>query len=194
MANNAQSDPKRWDGPIPWEPDSKSVGPAIMAWYALHGVPESGPAEAADTIAWAAGTIAAKLGAFGPGVANPLSPSQAGVAIREAEMLLGFIAEIFDRFRAPLDDEAAFAFKAELKRPRGRPALNDVVPRSLKWWSVAQEVEALIAAGARQKCAVATVAQRLKLKESVVAGWCRDRRKALKASGVGSGDSENSAN
>lgn len=178
--------------PGDFEPDPQTAGPAIMAWYALHDVLKGDPAE---VVAWAADVLAARLGAFGPGVANPLTPGKASVAIKEAKWLLEMIAEIFRRSELPADDEAALAFKVELKRRRGRPsAQSPLLPQSLAWWGVAREVEALIAAGDMQKVAVGKVAKRLGLKDAVVAGWCRDRRKAMERSKERFGDTENSAN
>lgn len=192
MADESQSDASRWDGSVQAMPDPQAVGPANMAWYALHGALEGGPGEAGDTIAWAAGLIAGRLGAFGPGTVNPLSPAKARIAIREAQLLLGYVAEIFDRQRTPVDGEAAFAFKAELKRQRGRPAKSAILPRSLAWWGVACEVEALMNANPKlmQKVAVGQVASRLGLKDAVVAGWCRERRKCLERSSWLAGDAD----
>lgn len=171
-----------WEGPKPSEPDSEAVGPAIMAWYALHDGLAGGPEEAADTVAWAADVIAGKLGAFGPGVVNPLTPGQARVAIREAQLLLEYIAEIFGRWRVPVKDDVTFPFKAELKRQRGRPAPSQIHPESLAWWFVARDVQSLIDGGLLQKQAVGQVAKQLGLKDAVVARWCRERRKALEQS------------
>ena len=192
MADAFQSDPSRWDGPVGGDPDPQIIGPALTAWYALHGEFAGDPAE---ILAWAADVIAGKLGAFGPKVANPLTARQASVAIDEAKLLLEFVAAIFGRSELPADDEAAFAFKAELKRRRGRPVkTGKLSPRLLGWWSVAREVEALMAAGEMQKVAVGKVAKRLGLKDAVVAGWCRERRKSLDRSKERFGDMENSAN
>jgi hypothetical protein len=174
-----------------FEPDPDAVGPAIMAWYALHDALKGDPAE---IVAWAADAIATRLGAFGSGVANPLTPGQASVAIGDARLLLGMIAEIFGRSELPADDEAALAFQAELKRRRGRPAQSQLMPQSLAWWGHAKEVEALIEVGDMQKVAVGKVATRLGLKDAVVAGWCRDRRKALEQWERRFGDMDKSAN
>lgn len=192
MADAAKADPSRWDGPIPSGPDSATIGPAMTAWYALHGEFDGDPAE---ILAWAADAIAGKLGAFGPRVANPLTPGQISVAIDEAKLLLGMVAEIFGRSELPDDDEAALAFKAELKRRRGRPIkTGKFSPRRLGWWNVAREVEALMAAGEMQKVAVGNVAGRLGLSDSVVARWCRERRKSMERSRRLSGDFDNSGN
>lgn len=181
MADDSQADPSRWDGPVPDNPDPQIIGPVMTAWYALHGEIEGDPAE---ILAYAADVIADRLGAFGPGVANPLSAGQASFAIKDAKMLLGMVAEIFGLSDLPADDEARFEFKAELKRRRGRPITkgSKLGSRSLAWWGVAREVEALIAAGDMQKVAVGKVAGRLGLKDAVVAGWCRKRRKMLERS------------
>ncbi len=149
-----------------------------MAWYAMHDALGGDPAE---MLAWAADTIAAKLGAFGRGVANPLPSDQAEIAVKEAQWLLGMIAEIFGRCDLPPDDEARLAFKATLTRVR-RGALNKanpVLPQSLAWWGHAAEVESLMAGGLIQKKAVGEIAERLNVKDAVVAQWVRDRRKAL---------------
>lgn len=178
VPDDAQADPRLWDGPSGREPDPKEIGPALTAWYALHGELSGDPAK---TLAWAAEVIAAQLDAFGEGVLNPLPPKRASVAIDDAKMLLEFIAEIFDSNEAPSEDETAFAFKAELKRRRGRPVrAGKFSPRSLGWWSVALEVEALVKAGKMQKVAVGEVAKRLGLKDTVVAGWVRQRRELRK--------------
>lgn len=197
MAEDFPADPDCWDGPIPREPDPEAVGPAIVAWYALHDALHGGPVEAADTVAWAADVIAGKLGAFGSGVANPLSPRQASIAIKDAKMLLGMIAEIFGQSELPADDEAALVFKATLTRRggAGRPGKTGKLgSQSLGWWGVAREVESLMAAGDLQKVAVGKVAKRLGLKDAVVAGWCRERRKSLEVSKGRYGDTENSTN
>ena len=192
MADACQSDPSRWDGPVDRDPDPQIIGPSLTAWYALHGEFAGDPAE---ILAWAAGVIAGRLGAFGPRVANPLTPGQASVAIDEAKLLLGMVAEIFGRSDLPADDETALAFKAELKRRRGRPVKTGKLrPQSLGWWSVAREVEALMAAGEMQKVAVGKVAGRLGLKDAVVAKWVRDRRKSLERGKERFRDTENSAN
>ena len=188
MADASRPNPSDWDGPILREPDPQAVGPAMMAWYALHGALHGGPAEAADTVAWAADVVAVKLGAFGSGVANPISASQASIAIREAQLLLGYVAEIFGRWRVPHEGDVTFPFKAELKRQRGRPGQTEILPRSLAWWGVAMEVEALMAAGEMQKFAVGKVAKRLGLKDAIVAGWCRERRKSLQQQKDGFGN------
>jgi hypothetical protein len=161
-----------------WEPDPEAVGPAIMAWYALHDALAGDPAE---MVAWAAEVIAARLGECRPRAANHLTPAEA-VAIDDAKLLLGLVAEIFGRTSLPPGDEAALAFKAELKRDRGRPAENKFAPQSLAWWGVAREVQSLIDQGMLQKAAVGEVAMRRGLKDALVAGWCRDRRKALEES------------
>lgn len=139
--------------------------------------------------------IAARLGAFGPGVANPLSPSQVSNAIEDAKLLLGMVAEIFGRSELPAD-EAALEFKAELSmRRRGRPGKSGKLrPQSLAWLGVAREVEALMVAGDMQKVAVGKVAKRLGLRDAVVAEWCRERRKSLERSRWRFGDKDNSAN
>lgn len=193
MADDSRPDPSRWDGPIPGDPDPEIIGPALTAWYALHDSLAGDPAE---TLAWAAEVIATRLGAFGPGVVNPLPPSQVSAAIEDAKLLLGMVAEIFGRSELPADDEAALAFKAELSlRRRGRPGKSGKLqPHSLAWWGVAREVEALIAAGEMQKVAVGKVAKRLGLRDAVVAEWCRERRKSLERSSWLSGDTDNSAN
>ena len=193
MKSDPPPDPSRWDGPVSVYPDPEIIGPALTAWYALHDSLTSDPAE---TLAWAAEVIAARLGAFGPGVANPLPPNKVSAAINDAKLLLGMVAEIFGRSELHADDEAALAFKAGLsKRRRGRPGKSGKFrPRSLGWWSVALEVEALIAAGEMQKVAVGKVARRLRLKDAVVAGWCRDRRKSFQRSKERLGDMGNSAN
>lgn len=191
MADAFQSDPSRWDGPVGGDPDPQIIGPALTAWYALHGEFAGDPVE---ILAWAADVIAGKLGAIGPKVANPLTARQASVAIDEAKLLLEFVAAIFGRSELPADDEAAFAFKAELKRRRGRPIKTGKLrPKSLAWWGVAREVEALIAAGEMQKVAVGKVAKRLGLRDTVVAGWCRDRRNSLERSNWMLADSDKSA-
>lgn len=193
MADDSRPDPVRWDGPIPGEPDPEKIGPALTAWYALHDSLAGDPAE---TLAWAADVIAARLGTFGPGVANPLPPNQVFAAIKDAKLLLGMVAELFGRSELPADDEAALSYKAELSlRGRGRPGKSGKLrPHSLEWWSVAREVEALIAAGEMQKVAVGKVAKRLGLRDAVVAGWCRERRKSLERSSRLSGDTDNSGN
>lgn len=192
MADDSQPDPSHWDGPIPGDPDPEEIGPASQAWYALHGELEGDPAE---ILAWAAGEIAAQLEDFEPGAANPLAPGQASVAILDARRFLGMIAEIFGRSELPADDEAAFAFRAELKRSRGRPVKTGKLrPQSLEWWGVAREVEALIVAGEMQKVAVGKVADRLGLKDAVVAGWYRKRRKAVEKSKRRFGNMDKSAN
>ncbi len=158
------------------QPDPEAIGPAIMAHYALHGALKGDPAE---TVGWAADVLAARLGAIEPRVTNPLTPAQASIAIKDAALLLGMIAEIFGRSDLPADDERRLAFKAELKRRRGRPAHSPLLPDSLAWWGAATEVQSLIADGDLQKVAVGKVARRLGLKDAVVAGWCRERRKSL---------------
>lgn len=192
MADDSQPDPSRRDGPIPGDPDPQEIGPAVQAWYALHGELEGDPAE---ILARAAGEIAAQLEAFEPGAANPLAPGQASAAIFDARLLLGMIAEIFGRSDLPADDEAALAFRAELKRRRGRPVRTGKLhPQSLEWWGVAREVEARMADGEMQKVAVGKVANRLGLKDAVVAGWCRERREALEKSKRRFGNMDKSAN
>lgn len=85
-----------------WRPDPEAIGPAIMAHYALHGALKGDPAQ---TVGWAADVLAARLGAIEPGVANPLTPAQASITIKDAALLLGMIAEIFGRSALPADDE-----------------------------------------------------------------------------------------
>lgn len=193
MAGDSKSDPSKWDGPLEVYPDPEIIGPALTAWNALHG---EFPGDPAEILAWAADLVATRLGAFRRSVVNPLPPSKAVEAIDDAKLLLGMVAEIFGRSELPADDEAALAFKAELSmRRRGRPGKSGKLrPRSLGWWNVAREVEALIEAGEMQKVAVGKVAKRLGLRDAVVAEWCRERRKSLDRSSRLSSDPDNSGN
>ncbi|MGB7655080.1 MAG: hypothetical protein WBL74_06335 [Novosphingobium sp.] len=189
MADDSTPDSSLWDGTVPRYPDPETIGPSLTAWYGLH---DDFPGDPAEILAWAADAIATRLGAFGPRVANPLTLGQVSVAIKEAKFLLEMVAEIFGRSELPADDEARFAFNAELKRRRGRPVKpGKLRPQSLGWWGVALEVEELIAAGELQKVAVGKVAKRLGLKDAVVAGWCRKRRNSLDRSSWLTGDTDN---
>lgn len=192
---DTDGDPRDYDGPIRAEPDPEAVGPSVMAWYALHGTLDGGAERAAETLARAAGVLSDRLAAIGPNVVNPLTPQQQALATKEAQMLLGLIAELFDANESASDREGALAFAAELKKPRrGRPAQTELRPTSLGWWGVAMQVEALIAEGHSQKEAVGKLAERLELKDRTIAEWVRERRDALNRSTWLSDDPENSEN
>lgn len=172
-----------------FEPDPDTVGPAIMAWYALHDALNGGSENAANTLAVAAEVVAKRLGAT-----TATSDKAGHTTIKEAQLLLRMVAEVFGRCDLLADDEARLAFKAELKRCRGRPAQSQLMPQSLAWWGAAREVEALMAEGDLQKIAVGKVAKQLGLKDAVVASWCRERRRSLERMSWLSEDTDNSAN
>ena len=90
------------------QPDPETIGPALTAWYALHGEFDGDPVE---ILGWAADLIATRLGAFGPGVANPLTPGQVRNAITDAKLLLGMVAELCGVSELPDDDEARWPSK-----------------------------------------------------------------------------------
>ncbi len=147
-------------------PHSSESSPAVTAWAALRGELEGDPAE---VVGRAANDVAEKLSAIGP--------HQTTVAIREAQWLLGMVAEIFGFSDLPADDEARLFFKAELRQRRGRPVDRERFRReAFRGRSEAKEVEALIAAGDRQKVAVGKVAKRTGQSDAVIAGYVRKWR------------------
>jgi hypothetical protein len=156
-----------------YKPDPEIIGPAMIAFTALHDGLEGDPKKILAQSAYQIREQIEKSGADRDGRLEV----EAQWAIRDAHMLLGLVAEIFGHDLPNTDDQVRLAYKAKLvKRRRGKPSQGNKFEVSFEWWEPANEVEVLIREGKLQKVAVGIVAKKRGLTDRYVVECVTHRR------------------